>query len=181
MPCLIILSFFYAKTRCPGLLLTHTHRRRICTEFIQCLDALAIFHQDDLKNKMIHPFLHIILVQFILFFRSSKRGKELNTFCPPNRRDDICPVFCINLSSMLIAHAHPPGGDVRNSAYSSYTVISHCCYLTTHFLRDNDNAPLFKITTTRQATTPICMSIYFILHQVATINKCKTLSILLST
>ena len=40
------------------------------TEFIQFLVALAIMHQNDLKNNVgpFHPFLHIILVQFILFF-----------------------------------------------------------------------------------------------------------------
>ena len=74
---------------------TGNHRRRIYTEekanvvatvwgtkFIQFLALLAILHQDDLKNRMnssfssylpgaIHPFLRIILVQFILFFKSS--------------------------------------------------------------------------------------------------------------
>ena len=29
-----------------------------------------------------------------------KRGKELNKFCPPNRRDDFCLCFYINPSSM---------------------------------------------------------------------------------
>ena len=57
------------------------HRRRIYTkekakvvaavwgrEFIELLAELAILHQDDLKTKGgTHLFLHIILVQFILF------------------------------------------------------------------------------------------------------------------
>ena len=68
------------------------------TEFFQFLAALAILHQDDLKNRMnlsissyhpsaIYPFLYIILVQFILFcyillVQNSWRGKGLNKFCP---------------------------------------------------------------------------------------------------
>ena len=52
------------------------------TELILFLAALAILYQDDLKSRMnsslssyhpgeIHPFLHIILVQLIIFFISS--------------------------------------------------------------------------------------------------------------
>ena len=52
------------------------------TEFIQFLAAVAVLHQDDLKKEMnsfyslflpgaIHPIIHIVLVQFILFFKSS--------------------------------------------------------------------------------------------------------------
>ena len=42
------------------------------TEFIKFLAALAILYQDDLKKgKKIHPFLHIVMVQFILFFKLS--------------------------------------------------------------------------------------------------------------
>ena len=52
------------------------------TECILFFVTLAILHQDDLKNRMnssfssYHPgavrrFLHIILVQLILFFKSS--------------------------------------------------------------------------------------------------------------
>ena len=68
------------------------HRRRIFAEekakvvaavwgtaFIEFIAALAILHQGKLKNRMtlsfssyhpdaIHPFLHFILVRFILFF-----------------------------------------------------------------------------------------------------------------
>ena len=51
------------------------HRRRIYTEeteFIQILAVLTILHRDDLKNiGLTHPFLRIILVQFILFLISS--------------------------------------------------------------------------------------------------------------
>ena len=61
------------------------------TEFIKFLAALAILHQDDLKNRTnssfswyhcgaIHPFLHIIRVQ------NSYRGKELNKICPPKQQ-----------------------------------------------------------------------------------------------
>ena len=41
------------------------------TEFIQFLGALAILHQEDLKNRMNSSFSYIILVVFILFFMSS--------------------------------------------------------------------------------------------------------------
>ena len=98
----------------------HTHRRRIYTEekakvvadvwgteFIPFLATRAIFHRDDLKNSSFssyHPgainhFLHIILVQ------NSKRGKELNTFGPPNRSDDLFLVFCVNPSSMTTLYS----------------------------------------------------------------------------
>ena len=58
-----------------------------------------------LKNRWIHPFLQIILVQFILYFnrptgvQNSKCGKELNKSCSPNSRDDLCIVFCMYASS----------------------------------------------------------------------------------
>ena len=49
---------------------------------VPCRASSSILHQDDLKNRMnssffsyhpgaIHPFLHVIRVQFILFFISS--------------------------------------------------------------------------------------------------------------
>ena len=56
----------------------------------------------------INPFLQIILVQFILFLRSSSckipiRGKELNKFCLPNSSNDLCLFFCIYPSSKPVA------------------------------------------------------------------------------
>ena len=70
------------------------------TEF---LAALAILHQDDLTNRMnssfsshrcsaIYPFLHIVLVQFIIFFISS--------WCKI-ASDELYLLFCINPSCML--------------------------------------------------------------------------------
>ena len=69
-------------TGCHPLVMDPGHRRRINTEekakvvaaawrteLIQFLAALAILHQDD--QKKIHPILHIVLVQFILFSKSS--------------------------------------------------------------------------------------------------------------
>ena len=58
------------------------------TELIQFLALLAILHQDDLKNKMNASFLHIIRVQFILFFISSwlktaSAAKNLIKSVPP--------------------------------------------------------------------------------------------------
>ena len=53
-----------------------------------------------LAPGIIHPFLHNILVQFILFFISSW-CKELTTFYPPNTSDDLCLLFCtVQFSSM---------------------------------------------------------------------------------
>ena len=53
-----------------------------------------------------HPFLQIILIQFILYFKLSyckiaQRGKEFNEFCLSNSSDDLCLFFCIYPSSML--------------------------------------------------------------------------------
>ena len=70
------------------------------TEFIQFLAALAILHQDYLKNRMnsffssyhpgaTHPFIHSIRVQN-------------NKLCPSNSIDDLCLLFCINPSCMVI-------------------------------------------------------------------------------
>ena len=52
-------------------------------------------HQDDMK-KTDEFILFVVLVQ------NSQRGDELNTFCPPNSSDDLCLLFCLNPSSMLI-------------------------------------------------------------------------------
>ena len=104
---------------------------------------LQNFAPDDLKNRMnssfysnhpgaIHPFLQIILMQFILSFKSSwcnssfssnhpgaihpflqivleqnsQRGMELNKFCPPNSGDDLCLSFCMHPSSMYLPLAN---------------------------------------------------------------------------
>ena len=75
------------------------------TEFIQFLAALAISHQDDLKNKMnssfssyhpgaIHSFLHMVQNKWCV--------KKLKEFCPPSCSDDLCLVFCIYPSSSLL-------------------------------------------------------------------------------
>ena len=37
--------------------------------------------------------------EFNLFFQID-RGNELNKFCPPNRRNDLCICFCLHPSSM---------------------------------------------------------------------------------
>ena len=63
------------------------------TTCIQILVALAIFHQEDFKNRMnlsfysyhpgvIHAFLHIILVQLILFFISSLCNSSFSSYRP---------------------------------------------------------------------------------------------------
>ena len=58
------------------------------TEFIKLLATLSILHQDDLKNRMnslyhssaIHPFLHIILEPFVLFFIFSKCNSSSSSY-----------------------------------------------------------------------------------------------------
>ena len=64
-------------------------------EFIQFLAAQAIFQQEELKNRLICT----------LFFNSSWCSKELKQFCPPRSSDDLCLLFCLNLSSMVWKHA----------------------------------------------------------------------------
>ena len=65
----------------------------------QSINQLAAWHysaknclqfEDDLKN-----FLHVILMQNI------KRGTDVNQFCPPNSRDDLCLLFSINPSALI--------------------------------------------------------------------------------
>ena len=63
---------------------------------------------------LFHPFLQIILVQFILFFRSSlcnrQRGKILNKFCSHNSSDDLClSSVCIFLLWPGLTVSHYPG------------------------------------------------------------------------
>ena len=41
-----------------------------------------------------HPILQIVLLQ--------NSGKEFNQFCPPSSNDDLCLLFCINPSSMIV-------------------------------------------------------------------------------
>ena len=66
------------------------------TEFIQYLVALG-------RIAWIRPFLQIILLQFILFFKSplcyicSVAWNGMNFFRPPNSSDDLCLLFCLFL------------------------------------------------------------------------------------
>ena len=74
-------------------------------EFVQFPAALAVLPRSIWKKRLNsaglfgkkllnQPCLSKLLRQ------NSKRGKELNKFCPPNRRDDLCLAFCFNPSSM---------------------------------------------------------------------------------
>ena len=77
--------------------------RRCCLgeqKLFSSLPPQLLFNRTIWRIGWIHPFLQIILMQFILFFKSSL-CKELNKFCPSNSSDDICPFFCIYPSSML--------------------------------------------------------------------------------
>ena len=66
------------------------------TEFIQYLVALG-------RIAWTRPFLQIILLQFILFFKSplcyicSVAWNGMNFFRPPNSSDDLCLLFCLFL------------------------------------------------------------------------------------
>ena len=91
------------------------------TELIQFLSKLAILHQYSIWRKRgIHPILHIVLVQFILFFTSSWCISSYSSNCPgakklarqgiksrllggSSSRYDLCLLFCLYpfLFSML--------------------------------------------------------------------------------
>ena len=90
--------------------------RRYClgAELVQFLAALAICTRMIWRKGLInpysdcpgalHPILHIVLVQFILFFKSSWckiaiRGKEMNRFCP--HKEQLRP-----LPSSSMPHTH---------------------------------------------------------------------------
>ena len=67
------------------------------TEFIKFLAVLVILLLDDL-------FLHIILVQFSLFFisywcKTAKAARKLKKLYPPNTSDDLCLPSLLNKSS----------------------------------------------------------------------------------
>ena len=74
-----------------------------CTRTTNRMNSSVFF----ISSGAIHPFLHIILVQFIRFFTSSwcKRASAVNKFCPPNSSDDLCLLFNIDPSSMIIPFA----------------------------------------------------------------------------
>ena len=81
-----------SQTRWPGRSAGSQNTCKQCTD--PWLATLAVFHQNDLKNRMnctrkvwrigwIHPFLKIILMQ------NNLRGNELNQLCPPHTNDDL--------------------------------------------------------------------------------------------
>ena len=70
--------------------------------------AIAIFHKDDLKNRMhlsyspnrpggIHPILQIPWCNY-----SSQHGKELNQLCPPSESDDLCLLVSVHTLGIRI-------------------------------------------------------------------------------
>ena len=83
---------------------------------IHFLAALATLHQDNLKKGMnsscssyrpdaIHPILHVVKVQLILFFKSSwckiaSAARNKINSAPPSSSADLCLLFCLNPSSM---------------------------------------------------------------------------------
>ena len=73
------------------------------------LATLAYLHQDGLKNRMncTRTIWRIGWIEFIPFFKSSLRDKELNQFCPPKSSDDHCLLFCLYSSSMWLTYPHP--------------------------------------------------------------------------
>ena len=80
-------------------------------------NSLPLLHQEDLMEGMnspyssyrpgaIHPILHIVQVQFVLFFESSwcktaSAAKGLNQFCPPMQQLRHLPSL-ISVSSYVL-------------------------------------------------------------------------------
>ena len=97
-----------------------------------------IFHQDDLKKGTNNYMLHIVLVQFILFFISSWYNSSYSSNRPgakqiawqrnesimsPNSSNDLCLLFCLYPSSMRFML------DYFLTLF--YTVL--CCYMQCSF------------------------------------------------
>ena len=99
--------FFSSRQEGKGNRFSHRRRKNIedtakvvsdvrGAEFIQYLVALG-------RIAWIRPFLQIILLQFILFFKSplcyicSVAWNGMNFFRPPNSSDDLCLLFCLFL------------------------------------------------------------------------------------
>ena len=68
----------------------------------------SYFAYDDFEEQDEYIlFFQIIMVQVILFFKSSQCkivtqcGKELNQFCSPNCSNDLCLLFCLYPSSTV--------------------------------------------------------------------------------
>ena len=85
--------------KCVRLLILGDHLFNLLPRLLFCTRTI-------LKKGWMHPFLQIILIQFILYFKLSyckiaQRGKEFNEFCLSNSSDDLCLFFCIYPSSML--------------------------------------------------------------------------------
>ena len=83
------------------------YRREGKGQFPTALQRYCALGRFEEQDKFIHSFIHPVnRVAFIQFFKivlvqNSWRGKELNYFCPPNSRDDLCLFFCIYPPSML--------------------------------------------------------------------------------
>ena len=74
---------------------------RICFVSV-VLKETAEFNRFYKQTGWIQPFLPNRSRQ------NSWRSKELNKFCPPNRRDDLCLAFCFHHSSMFWGQASSP-------------------------------------------------------------------------
>ena len=82
------------------------------------LATLTYLHQDGLKNRMncTRTIWRIGWIEFIPFFKSSLRDKELNQFCPPKSSDDHCLLFCLY-----------PSKPWWSDLYSSYCKLTKLC------------------------------------------------------
>ena len=84
---------FYRKRRQSSSLLFPCRATYFAPERLEEWDEFILLFISSLYNS-----------SFSSYHPSSKqlqRGKELNTFCPPNSRDDLRLLFCLNPSSMF--------------------------------------------------------------------------------
>ena len=121
----------------------HTIHRSLCL----CLGGIvysipcrtSCFVQDDFEEQDEFIFFQIILMQLVLRVHTynsnrpvqkSYRGKELDRFFTPNRRDDLCLCFCLYPSSFKWINEIdftlcPSNTDYRN--YSIADMEGYCC------------------------------------------------------
>ena len=85
------------------------------------------------------PFLHIILVQFILFFMMQNSGKELNKFCPPKKQRRI-------LAITVSRNIHNKNSKFRNiyvvpKSLRSHFLFVYSCETNSNFNRISQDTP----------------------------------------
>ena len=106
------------------------------TELAQFLATLAFCSRTILKNTLgrTHPFIYIILLQFILFFKSSqakqpaRQGVEYILGLPISS-DDLCLCFCFHPSSRAVTQDRTPGDTGHDSEEDRLRILHHAHHL----------------------------------------------------